>query len=275
MNFRYADALSLLEDLHGPPRSRSPIIAPTFPPARPLPEVDEDALDHKVTRKKRGPKPRAPVTDLSWSSMCESGVRLDSRPSVPAPPVSPHQVGRDVSNLPAPPRQAGEFTMARDGSENSMYARQGQQKREEALWHGREMSRYFQEAQSAYHSGNGGLAKELSERGKQAQAEVRRLNREAKDLIFNAKNAHISRDNLREIDLHGLSVRESIEVVQEHLQLATSVIGVGARVRIITGAGIHSQGGKAKIKPAVSEWLQRRGYRFMESHGAVDVVLRT
>ncbi|MFT4540836.1 MAG: DNA-nicking Smr family endonuclease [Planctomycetota bacterium] len=56
-----------------------------------------------------------------------------------------------------------------------------------------------------------------------------------------------------EIDLHGLRVAQALR----HLKLRLTVCRSMSipRVRIITGRGWGSPGGKARLKPAVEEWL--------------------
>ena len=46
------------------------------------------------------------------------------------------------------------------------------------------MAKCFEESHQAYSQGDGALAKELSNKGKQHQAEMERLNKEASEWIF-------------------------------------------------------------------------------------------
>lgn len=88
------------------------------------------------------------------------------------------------------------------------------------------MARCFQESHEAYAAGNGAKAKELSNEGRQHQAEMNRLNQEASNWIFQgldplesaiclwlmtslatANNQDSAGD---ELDLHGLYVKEAI-----------------------------------------------------------------
>ncbi|KAI5854204.1 Smr protein/MutS2 C-terminal [Tricharina praecox] len=55
------------------------------------------------------------------------------------------------------------------------------------------------------------------------------------------------------VDLHGLYVAEAIARVKRHLERCAEA-GVD-RTTIITGRGLHSQGGVARIKPEVEKWL--------------------
>jgi len=48
--------------------------------------------------------------------------------------------------------------------------------------------------------------------------------------------------------------------------------GAGQPLTIITGAGHHSQGQRARIRPAVIDLLDKRGVRFYTTEGAVTVI---
>ena len=72
------------------------------------------------------------------------------------------------------------------------------------------------------------------------------------------------------IDLHGLYVHQALEEVEAFMnRLAPMACGEKEQyyALIITGAGHHSEGGKAKIKPTVKRWLQERGVK----HGMQNV----
>lgn len=56
-----------------------------------------------------------------------------------------------------------------------------------------------------------------------------------------------------EVDLHGLKVEQALRHLERALTVFRSM-GVD-RVRIITGRGWGSPDGKARLKPAVREWL--------------------
>lgn len=60
-----------------------------------------------------------------------------------------------------------------------------------------------------------------------------------------------------ELDLHGLYVDEAVEIVGERMREERRRGGTG--VWVIVGKGNHSEGGVAKIKPAVEEFCQREG----------------
>jgi len=82
------------------------------------------------------------------------------------------------------------------------------------------------------------------------------------------------------IDLHGLEVRSALELLEELLELHRTNFQAhdGAKnrrvLRIITGIGIHSPQGRAKLRPAVKRYLADRGYRVVEANpGMFQVIL--
>lgn len=87
---------------------------------------------------------------------------------------------------------------------------------------------------------------------------------------------HSNTSNNDVIDFHGLFVKEAIEALEEKLSNTTQsksctlvkVIWLIDLVTIetlyvVTGKGSHSSGGVAKIKPAVIDYLDKKGYRYV------------
>lgn len=72
------------------------------------------------------------------------------------------------------------------------------------------------------------------------------------------------------IDLHGLTVAEAEEVV---LGLLRQYEGRADTLTVITGQGLHSASGKARLRPAVMELLEQQGYRYTKSQGLLVVHL--
>ncbi|KAF9908291.1 hypothetical protein EC991_009935 [Linnemannia zychae] len=107
---------------------------------------------------------------------------------------------------------------------------------------------YSQKSQAAYKAGNGAKAKELSLKAKEYGREMDRCNNLARDMIFKRNNA--SRPT-NELDLHGLKVREALEITRERLH--RFVKNKEPNLLIIVGRGNNSLNGVAKIKPAVTE----------------------
>jgi hypothetical protein len=67
------------------------------------------------------------------------------------------------------------------------------------------------------------------------------------------------------IDFHGVDVRNCVQFVNSVIRyLKTVSIFVAQRkcvVHLIVGRGSHSVGGVAKLKPALTSFLQRKGYK--------------
>ncbi|KAL1942517.1 hypothetical protein VTO73DRAFT_6119 [Trametes versicolor] len=119
---------------------------------------------------------------------------------------------------------------------------------------GDEMARSFEEAHQAYERGDGARAKELSNKGKAAQQEMERLNEQASEWIFRENNTD---SQPGEVDLHGLYVKEAIRYTDRSIQEAQA--RGDSKIRFITGKGLHSSGGVAKLKPAIEELMQKHG----------------
>ncbi|OCF32479.1 cytoplasmic protein [Kwoniella heveanensis BCC8398] len=127
-----------------------------------------------------------------------------------------------------------------------------QELRNRARREGDEAHRCFAESQQAYQSGDGARAHDLSVQGKEHQRKQDELDDQAGAWIFNENNK-ASPDGT--IDLHGLYVKEAIERTEAAI---TSAQREGRdELRVIVGKGLHSVGGKAKIKPAVEDLMRK------------------
>jgi len=118
------------------------------------------------------------------------------------------------------------------------------------------MAKCFQESHEAYTRGDGALAKELSNQGKDHQQKMGELNKEASDFIF-VENNKDSKPG--EVDLHGLYVKEAI--ARADLAILDAKSRGQPQIIFIVGKGLHSQGGIAKIKPAIEELIQKHQLR--------------
>ncbi len=83
-------------------------------------------------------------------------------------------------------------------------------------------------------------------------------------------DALVSQQSSRtELDLHGVSVKDGVRIAREevtkwwHEVDETQVRGKGGRpgYRIVVGAGRHSEGGKAKLGPAIGKMLIKEGWK--------------
>ncbi|KAJ7703291.1 hypothetical protein B0H17DRAFT_1042619 [Mycena rosella] len=124
--------------------------------------------------------------------------------------------------------------------------------RAQANEEGDAMAKCFAESHEAYSRGDGAGAKQLSNQGKEHQHKMNSLNKEASNWIY-VENNKDSKPG--EIDLHGLYVKEAIEHTDQALQEAKQ--RGDSELHLIVGKGLHSQGGAAKIKPAIEELMQK------------------
>jgi DNA-nicking Smr family endonuclease len=77
------------------------------------------------------------------------------------------------------------------------------------------------QSQEAYTSGDGALAKELSEQGKAHGRKMDEYNRQASEFIFRENNAE-GRVDTDTIDLHGQFVEEAEDILEERIKYARS-----------------------------------------------------
>ena len=81
------------------------------------------------------------------------------------------------------------------------------------------------------------------------------------------------------LDLHGYTIDESEELVLNFLSRAKA--SRYRQVRIITGKGVNSPDGRARLKPWLEAYLAARRYSFMPAkiteggEGAVDIKVPT
>ncbi|KAI5797442.1 hypothetical protein DFH27DRAFT_612151 [Peziza echinospora] len=122
----------------------------------------------------------------------------------------------------------------------------------------------YERSRAAYTSGNGALAKQLSNEGKEHDRVGDDLHRQARDFIFRANNAGRAGD---EIDLHGLYVQEAEEVLRIRLE-AEMGRGNPGGIHVIVGKGNHSDGGVQKIKPAVESLCRNMGLQYSTEQNA-------
>lgn len=94
-------------------------------------------------------------------------------------------------------------------------------------------------------------------------------NRQAAEYVFRANNADSQAD---EIDLHGLYVKEAIDILTIRIQAAKQ--RGESHLDVIVGKGLHSANHVAKIKPAVEELCQQHGLRYsVDPHNAGVLVV--
>ncbi|KPV73577.1 uncharacterized protein RHOBADRAFT_38149 [Rhodotorula graminis WP1] len=133
-------------------------------------------------------------------------------------------------------------------AQNSQYV----ELRNLAIREGDLMAKAFSASKQAYTAGDGASAHDLSVQGKEHQRNKDRYNDQAAAWIFNENNKVQPPGS---IDLHGLYVQEAIEYTER--AIADGRNKGMPELRIIVGKGNHSPSHVAKIKPAITDLMQR------------------
>jgi DNA-nicking Smr family endonuclease len=120
-------------------------------------------------------------------------------------------------------------------------------------------------AASCMAAGNMVEANKHKEKAQRMAKFVELLQKVARRRTLQEHNCRNVEGDLPKIDLHGLYVHQAIEEVEAFMRRLAP--GAGEETGkfyalIIVGAGHHSEGGIAKIKPEVKKWLQDRGVKF-------------
>ncbi|KAK4443969.1 putative smr domain-protein [Podospora aff. communis PSN243] len=123
----------------------------------------------------------------------------------------------------------------------------------------------FERSQKAYTSGDGALAKELSEKGKRHQAKQAAYNKQASEFIFRENNSpgHVAEDT---IDLHGQYVEEAENILEARIRDARA--RGQTHLHVIVGKGNHSSGGVQKVKPRVEQVCREMGLEYATEENA-------
>ncbi|KAI8814757.1 hypothetical protein BJ742DRAFT_784284 [Cladochytrium replicatum] len=136
-------------------------------------------------------------------------------------------------------------------------------------------NKLFQKATEAYLSGNKSAATNFSKQAHRLNEELQRLHSAASSEIYSARNRQLANASASRtmtsksgdadyIDLHGLHPDEAVEFLKRDLfALAKSRRGEGT-VTVVTGTGHHSRYGRAKVMPAVREYLESARIQFRE-----------
>jgi len=183
----------------------------------------------------------------------------------PAVTINPDSVGSVIVNH---KELLGETSRNRE-EQGKLYDKY----RQEAIQHATLRNLAFREATQAYLSGNGAAAKKLSEQGRYHDEKMKDLHAKAGKQIFLNRNRQFG--NLLTIDLHGLHVKEAIEVLDQLFLGNNQLIERGDKkkiVSIITGAGKHSLHGRARLKPTVKNFLRDHKITHTETQAGVFVV---
>ena len=156
-------------------------------------------------------------------------------------------------------------------SVSSTYTKDGLRKK--AAEHAKLRNKFFQQATEAYLRGDGALAKQLSQKGRSHDVEMKRLHTVASERIHRERQNFTGND-ATVLDLHGQHISEAISRAEAFLQHHHRA-GITREVTIIAGAGKHSIAtharslGRRSLREALRGWLERtqgRG-RFYELKG--------
>lgn len=123
----------------------------------------------------------------------------------------------------------------------------------------------FAKAAEAFKQGHKEVASFYAQQGHLHGQRMREANHRAAVQIFERVNSSLLPNNI--LDLHGLHVEEALEHLEHVLEQKTTECERGLcrpQLSVITGRGNHSQGGVARIRPAVLDYLTHKQYRFTE-----------
>ena len=140
----------------------------------------------------------------------------------------------------------------------------------------------FSQAQFAYRKSKskplmGGAAAYYSSVGRDVSASLRRHEASA------AENLVLAQSKPGEVDLHGVTVKDAVVITGAKVEGWWESQGrewarlgkvMGGGLRVITGAGRHSEGGRGRLGPAVGGMLIREGWKIEVGDGVVEVVGR-
>jgi len=143
-------------------------------------------------------------------------------------------------------------------------------------------SNAFTQAHCAYRKSKskplmGGAASYYSSVGREASASLRRHEAAAADALV------ASQSRPGEVDLHGTAVKDAVNIARarveswwerEGREWARQGKAMSGGLRVITGAGRHSEGGRGRLGPAVGGALVREGWKVEIGNGVIDVVGR-
>ncbi|XP_038647306.1 NEDD4-binding protein 2 isoform X2 [Scyliorhinus canicula] len=147
--------------------------------------------------------------------------------------------------------------------------------RAEAVLHRRKQQECFSKAAEAHRRDMKPVAVFYAQQGHLHGEKMKEANYRAAANILKRVNVSLLPQNV--LDLHGLHVEEAqyhlenvlLDKINEYQQK-----GGKPYLSVITGRGCHSQGGVARIKPAVIDYLKTHNFRFTEpQQGVVKIKL--
>ena len=116
----------------------------------------------------------------------------------------------------------------------------------------------YEQATTAFLSGNKALAKELSAKGKEAALAMKRAHEQASNQIYSQRNNRYSST----IDLHGLHIAEALQILKRELGRKLP----GELISILVGTGHHTKGSRtpSRLPASVQDWLISEKIHFTE-----------
>ena len=263
-----------------PARVPPPAAFPTLPGARPVvrpvvqqppPTLEDEfpALGAAAAANHRAP----PTTTLFATAAARGGGDAEAAAAAASraaaaravPPVAPAMGGTRgalASAADAPRVETGAAVAA-------AYATA----RQEASDLSRARNTAFEQATLAYRAGDKALAKELGARGRELDARMRAAHAAAAAEIQGCRGGA---EDTCVLDLHGLHAAEATAAVEAALAARTVAAdrtgGLSQPpLRVITGVGAHTVGGRARVPGAVEGVLRERRVKWRE-RGGVFVV---
>ena len=129
---------------------------------------------------------------------------------------------------------------------------------------------FFRAAAAAFMAGKGGLAREYAERGREESRRMDESSASHAVAVFVRANRDV--DCYRSVDLHGLTVREAVCILNFVVRRMRRR-GV-YEVVVVTGRGRNSQGGKSRLRPAVEAYCVRHKYKYHATDAEIKVMWR-
>lgn len=247
---------------HAPDRVQDIVVAP-------------EAFPELGAQGPRGPTPTAqPPSQVSWASIASkqpsssstyrsTSSKTATREDDPGSrPLNRSKFSRDI-----PWVQTG-----------TALSKQYKEARQEARDHARVRNAYFQQATLAFLSGNKALAKELADKGRAYNEQMATAHQVASKKLLSERRAKkeivsLSGARMPLLDLHGLHVKEAIQVLQNELEqyqldrYGGSGGGDGSQsMLVLVGTGHHTVGSNtpARLPGAVKSFLVDRGIKYQE-----------
>ncbi|KAK9908758.1 hypothetical protein WJX75_002414 [Coccomyxa subellipsoidea] len=166
---------------------------------------------------------------------------------------------------------AAQAAVARTMAERQLARSLADAERRSSLVHRSARDVFSQAAANAHQQGQRELARELVNKCREHDKLAVEARFRANEAAFDGSNRNLL--NRWKVDLHGLHVDEALKVLETHL-IALGGLGHpgGILLQVIVGLGRHSEGGVARILPAVVRYLTEAGYNFKEEPNNAGVI---